>query len=34
MSGAVIDAIVDLSTPNSVISATTWTHVRVLENWK
>ena len=32
MSGAVIDAIVDLSTPNSVISATTWTHVRVLEN--
>ena len=32
MSGAVIDAIVDLSTPNSVISATTWTHIRVIEN--
>ena len=32
MSGSVISSIVNLSTPNSVISATTWTHVRVLEN--
>jgi hypothetical protein len=32
MSGATSSNVISLSTPNSVISATTWTHVRVVEN--
>ena len=32
MSGATDNNVVDLSTPDSVVSATTWTHIRVLEN--